>query len=90
MLGRNWIKVALAQIDLGQTFAENLKSVNQIESAFKTTARLLDRKLTGAIEGDYYAWPRRTRRRNKTVVYSPRNIVDIGKLRDSQSLEFRP
>lgn len=36
------------------------------------------------LEREQFSWPRETRRRNRTVVSSPRNIVDLGGLRRSQ------
>jgi hypothetical protein len=36
------------------------------------------------LETERYGWPRATRRRNKTTVTSPRDIVDLGGLRRSQ------
>lgn len=36
------------------------------------------------LEREQFNWPRETRRRNRTVVSSPRNIVDLGGLRRSQ------
>ena len=39
------------------------------------------------IEETKWDWPRETKRRNKTTVDSPRDIVDLGGLRDSQQRE---
>ena len=36
------------------------------------------------IEETKWGWPRETKRRNKTTAGSPRDIVDLGGLRDSQ------
>ena len=36
------------------------------------------------IEDKKWDWPRETKRRNKTTAGSPRDIVDLGGLRDSQ------
>ena len=40
------------------------------------------------IEETKWDWPRETIRRNKTPVGSPRDIVDLGGLRDSQQREY--
>lgn len=39
------------------------------------------------IEARKWDWPRETKRRNKSTVESPRDIVDLGGLRDSQRRE---
>lgn len=42
--------------------------------------------LRAKIESPEWAWPRQTKRRNGSTVGSPRDIVDSGRLRDSQAL----
>lgn len=39
------------------------------------------------IEESKWDWPRETKRRNKTTASSPRDIVDLGGLRNSQKRE---
>lgn len=41
-----------------------------------------------AIEADIWYWPNRTERSDGTIVDSPRDIVDTGALRDSQTIDF--
>lgn len=40
------------------------------------------------MEQPVYEWNRVTTRKNKTVVSSPRDIIDMGELRDSYQIEF--
>lgn len=46
----------------------------------------LDSAFTQKIESGEYEWPGPTYRANGELVFSPRNIVDLGNLRDSQTL----
>lgn len=46
--------------------------------------QVMDKQLKDEIDRVQFEWPRQTRRRNKTVVGSPRNIVDTGKFKASQ------
>lgn len=52
------------------------------------TARELDQAYTTAIESPRYGWPNDTQRRSGELAGTTRNIVDLGKFRDSQELEF--
>ena len=49
---------------------------------------VMDRQLKEEIQTVQFDWPRQTRRRNGTVVGSPRNIVDLGGLLRSQRREY--
>ena len=56
-----------------------------VKLALADTAAQADLAFRVAIEKPLYAWPNQTLRQNGTLVGSPRNIVDSGHLRDSQS-----
>jgi hypothetical protein len=49
----------------------------------------LDEQLKTEIQKPQYAWPRRTKRRNGSIVSTPRNIVDTGAFLASQR-SFQP
>lgn len=49
---------------------------------------VMDRQLKEEIKAVQYDWPRETRRRNGTVVGSPRDIVDTGRFLRSQRREY--
>lgn len=49
----------------------------------KTTDRLSE-ALDYAIDADLYNYPRTTQRKSGEIVNSPRNIVDLGNLRESK------
>ncbi|WP_339096192.1 hypothetical protein WDJ50_02565 [Deinococcus sp. VB142] len=55
-----------------------------LSRAFEATVQDFADACQDAFEHPAYAWPATTRRRNGEVVSSPRNIVDMGTLRDSQ------
>lgn len=49
---------------------------------------VLDPQLKAEIKAVQYDWPRKTRRRNGTVVGSPRDIVDTGRFLRSQRRDY--
>jgi hypothetical protein len=49
---------------------------------------VMDRQLKDEIQTVQFPWPRQTRRRNGTVVGSPRDIVDLGGFLRSQRREY--
>ena len=46
--------------------------------------KVMDEQLKAEIRSPQFDWPRETRRRNRQVVGSPRDIVDLGNLLRSQ------
>lgn len=63
----------------------NWNQLNQrIEQAFDRLNDDLEKDFKKQIETVQWFWPNTTQRRNNTVVDSPRDIVDLGTLRDSQ------
>ena len=66
----------------------NLSALNRkLSAGLEQAAGQFDDQFRGAIEADVYAWPRETVRSNGRTVGSPRDIVDTGKLRDSQQFQ---
>lgn len=57
-----------------------------ITEAFRETVGGLAEECTNQIESEKWNWPRVTDRKNGAVVFSPRDIVDTGTLRDSQEI----
>lgn len=55
-----------------------------INRAFDKTTDRVSEAMDNAITDDIYDFPRETKRRNKTIVSSPRDIVDLGNLLDSK------
>jgi len=55
-----------------------------ISQAFDATVERLDHALDEAITDDLYEYPRTTKRRSGEIAGSPRNIVDLGNLKDSK------
>jgi hypothetical protein len=67
----------------------NLSELNQkIDNAFEQLSYKFNDKLQEMITSVIWDWNNVTCRRNGDVVFTPRDIVDLGGLRDSQSLEF--
>ena len=61
---------------------------NALISGLKDTARDLDQAYTTAIESPRYGWPGSTQRASGELAGTTRNIVDLGRFRDSQQLQF--
>lgn len=51
---------------------------------------VLGQQLRQEIQTSQFPWPRETKRRNRSTVFSPRDIVDLGRLLNSQRLETSP
>lgn len=56
-----------------------------VKLALADTVVTADLAFTKAIEKKQHDWPNKTLRQNGTLAGSPRDIVDLGNLRDSQS-----
>lgn len=61
------------------------RKVNQINAAFAATVYQYGAECRNQIESPVWDWPRGTQRANGEFVTSPRDIVDTGELRDSQT-----
>lgn len=57
-----------------------------ISKAWDNTVDRMSQAMDDAIASDTYQYPRTTKRRNKSVVSSPRDIVDLGNLYDSKTV----
>lgn len=55
-----------------------------IARSFDKTLDRLSESLDYAIDADLYEYPRTTKRKSGEIVSSPRNLVDLGNLRDSK------
>jgi len=59
-----------------------------LQDVFGDFARGQDAAYKAAIADDLYSWPNETQRRNGETAGRTRNIVDIGDLRNSQSVQI--
>ena len=71
---------------MGQVKIDTRKIDTVINKAFDITVERVSQSLDNAITDDTYEYPRATKRRNKTVVTSPRDILDLGNLLDSKAI----
>jgi hypothetical protein len=55
---------------------------SKVQHAFHNTADRFGGEMTKAIDSKIYHWGNRTRRKSGELVYTPRNIVDTGNLRN--------
>jgi hypothetical protein len=58
--------------------------LNRIPAILTAYDKVIYPQFKEELEREQFSWPRETRRRNGSVVGSPRNIVDLGGLRRSQ------
>jgi hypothetical protein len=69
--------------------AAGIKKLNgAIDKAFKETVEVYGDECKAAIESPTWEWDGITHRRNGEIASSPRDILDLGNLRDSQAVEF--
>jgi hypothetical protein len=61
----------------------------EVLELFEEDMERLNEMFTMAIESDLYPWDGITRRQNGELAGSPRNIVDTGELRDSQTYKLQ-
>jgi hypothetical protein len=59
-----------------------------IAKAFEETVEAYGDECKKAIESPIWEWDGITHRRNGSIASSPRDIVDLGDLRDSQAVDF--
>lgn len=88
MPARRWTDAAIQNINLGDLYARNFKSVPNIETAFRDTAIDLGAEFIHEIESPIWDWDRATRRSDGSIATTPRDIVDTGALRDSMTVTF--
>lgn len=86
--GRPWVDVVIQNEDIPSIFMKNYDYDFDVDKAFEDTALDLFGLFREAIEDPIWEWPRITHRRSGEVAGSPRNIVDLGNLRDSQRMRI--
>ncbi|XHX80949.1 MAG: hypothetical protein RBJ76_13755 [Stenomitos frigidus ULC029] len=86
---RPWVTVALREFDFQGTFAKLLIEYGgDSDRAFRETCELLGVKFRTLITSAVWQWGGLTRRKDGTTAGTTRDIVDTGRLRDSQHLDF--
>lgn len=85
---RPWTIEATKQLDVVDTFAKLYAQYNDADQALRETALILGAKFSELISSPSWDYPRSTKRKSGEVAGSPRNIVDTGRLRASQTLNF--
>lgn len=76
--------------DIVESFNDKIHTANSFNELFNDIARELGSEFKKTIEAEIFAWDRTTVRKNTLTVMSPRNIVDLGKLKNSQSMSIEP
>lgn len=73
-----------------ESFNDKIHTANSFNELFNDIARELGSEFKKTIEAEIFAWDRTTVRKNTLTVMSPRDIVDLGKLKNSQSMSIEP
>ena len=76
--------------DIVQDFNDKIRTANSFDQLFEDIANKLDSEFRKTIEAEIFTWDAATKRKNGIPVTTPRDIVDLGFLRDSQSKSIQP
>lgn len=80
---RPWVYKTISDFSVESELQKEFDRTQNITTAFKNTAIKLGEEFTNTIESPVFFYPTTTYRKNGEVVTSPRNVVDMGDLRDS-------
>lgn len=86
-VARPWTEYAIENSDHERMLRDSVVLLDPVDT-FVNYSYSLGFEFQEAIESDIWDWPNRTLRVSGEIVDSPRNIVDTGRLRDSQDIEF--
>lgn len=86
---RPWVnRTVEGRFDIVNAFEQELNTASTYDAMFDNVAEQLGDAFKQSIEAEIYSWDNETKRKNGMIVGSPRDIVDIGDLRDSQTMEL--
>ena len=80
---RPWVYRTVSRNDVLSLFADHVVKTKDFNKAFTETVQDLEFLFTDAIESSDWQYPTITTRKNGETVGSPRDVVDLGNLRDS-------
>lgn len=85
---RPWTDDAIGRTDLEKEFRQAYIDTEDLNQSFEDLAQIMFNEFHVSMASDIWTWPRTTFRKNSDVVDSPRDIVDLGNLYESQSLSL--
>jgi hypothetical protein len=85
---RPWVDVAIDEYDFLGKYADKFSQSQNFKDAFVSMSEGFGEACQSNLEDDRWQWPRPTVRRNGSTVTSPRNIVDMGELKDSYQVQY--
>ena len=86
---RPWVDNAVANIDFVTDFKVHYqRNGEDLDSSFLHIVDILSTQCIHEMQEATYYWPRETKRKSGEIVGSPRDIVDTGRLMESQSVEL--
>jgi hypothetical protein len=86
--GRPWTDDALGRVDVERVMQESYERTDDIQQAFFDFAQVYYDEFHVSMEDSIWSWPKETLRKSGERVGSPRDIIDLGNLYNSQTLEF--
>jgi hypothetical protein len=87
---RPFITYGAEGVNIKDTIKDNYNNqphVGGVARAFEATAQIIHDEIMELITEDVWEWDRTTKRKSGEIVDSPRNIVDLGGIRDGQRFE---
>jgi hypothetical protein len=87
--GRPWTDDAIGRVDMERVMYDAYQDSHDIQQAFFDFAQTYYTEFHISMESNTWDWSRATRRKSGEYVEAgSRDIIDLGNLYDSQSLEF--
>ena len=86
---RPWVDYSIQNYNFIESLEYNLRATNDIKKSFMLMTVEFGEFNQKAIASNIWEWPNMTYRKSGEVVFSPRNIVDTGALKNSFRLNYR-
>lgn len=89
MSARPYMDVAIfEEFDFINTLADRYQTSQDWDEAFEQTIHDLHKVILELMQDPIWGWHGETRRKNRSIVSSPRDIVDLGHLLEAQDYEI--
>jgi hypothetical protein len=85
---RPWTDDALGRMDIEQEFRQAWIAHEDLNDSFEELSQILFNEFHVSMASEIWNWPRDTERKSGERVGSPRTIIDLGNLYESQSVSF--
>lgn len=85
---RPWTDDAIGRIDIEKEFRQAWIDTEDLDTMFQEVGTVMFNEFHVSMADPIWSWPGVTTRKNSDIVGSPRDIVDLGTLYHSQTLEY--